>query len=85
MPMPKRANSPSSETSAESVSEALLAWYDSNARVLPWRVPPQSQRRGERPDPYVVWLSEIMLQQTHGCHRVFAYFEQLHGALPRRR
>ena len=38
---------------------ALLAWYDRHARVLPWRA-----RRGERPDPYSVWLSEIMLQQT---------------------
>ena len=38
---------------------ALLAWYDRHRRTLPWRaVPP------ERPDPYRVWLSEIMLQQT---------------------
>src|SRR6202034_1504578 len=38
---------------------ALLAWYDRHRRVLPWRAPP-----GSRPDPYRVWLSEIMLQQT---------------------
>ena len=37
----------------------LLAWYDRHARVLPWRA-----RRGDRMDPYRVWLSEIMLQQT---------------------
>ncbi len=37
----------------------LLAWYDRHARVLPWRA-----RAGEKPDPYRVWLSEIMLQQT---------------------
>ena len=37
---------------------ALLAWYDRYARELPWRV------RGGRPDPYRVWLSEVMLQQT---------------------
>jgi A/G-specific adenine glycosylase len=37
----------------------LLAWYDRHARVLPWRA-----RRGDRADPYHVWLSEIMLQQT---------------------
>jgi A/G-specific adenine glycosylase len=37
----------------------LLAWYDRHRRDLPWRV-----GRGERPDPYRVWLSEIMLQQT---------------------
>lgn len=42
-------------------AEELLAWYDVNARDLPWRVPP---RAGERPDPYAVWLSEVMLQQT---------------------
>ncbi len=42
----------------------LLAWYDRHARVLPWRVRPGKARGGERPDPYRVWLSEIMLQQT---------------------
>ena len=40
-------------------SAAILNWYDIHARRLPWRSPP-----GERPDPYHVWLSEIMLQQT---------------------
>ncbi len=38
---------------------ALLAWYDRHRRKLPWRA-----GKGERPDPYRVWLSEIMLQQT---------------------
>lgn len=38
----------------------LLAWYDRHARVLPWRAPPGENRA----DPYHVWLSEIMLQQT---------------------
>jgi A/G-specific adenine glycosylase len=37
----------------------LLAWYDRHRRELPWRAAP-----GERADPYRVWLSEIMLQQT---------------------
>lgn len=37
----------------------LMGWYDWSARDLPWRMPP-----GVRPDPYKVWLSEIMLQQT---------------------
>jgi A/G-specific adenine glycosylase len=37
----------------------LLAWYDRHRRSLPWRALP-----GETPDPYRVWLSEIMLQQT---------------------
>jgi A/G-specific adenine glycosylase len=38
---------------------ALLAWYDRHRRALPWRA-----LQGERADPYRVWLSEIMLQQT---------------------
>ena len=42
----------------------LLAWYDAHHRDLPWRLPPAALARGERPDPYHVWLSEIMLQQT---------------------
>jgi A/G-specific adenine glycosylase len=42
------------------IAPALLAWYDRNARVLPWRAPPGS----DAADPYRVWLSEIMLQQT---------------------
>lgn len=41
----------------------LLAWYDGHARVLPWRARP-----GEAADPYRVWLSEIMLQQTTVAH-----------------
>src|SRR5882672_4324629 len=39
--------------------EALLAWYDVHRRDLPWRAMP-----GQASDPYRVWLSEIMLQQT---------------------
>lgn len=46
------------------ISRPLLKWYDANARRLPWRVGPAARRAGERPDPYRVWLSEIMLQQT---------------------
>lgn len=43
-----------------SISDRLLAWYDRHARDLPWRARP-----GDPPaDPYRVWLSEIMLQQT---------------------
>lgn len=40
-------------------ADALLRWYDAHRRALPWRAPP-----GVTPDPYRVWLSEIMLQQT---------------------
>ncbi|MGB9144111.1 MAG: A/G-specific adenine glycosylase [Aestuariivirga sp.] len=43
----------------EDLSEKLLAWYDAHGRDLPWRAKP-----GKTSDPYRVWLSEIMLQQT---------------------
>ncbi len=45
-------------------AKALLDWYDAHARSLPWRVMPAARRAGEMPDPYRVWLSEVMLQQT---------------------
>ncbi len=41
------------------LAQNLLGWYDRSRRVLPWRAAP-----GRRADPYAVWLSEIMLQQT---------------------
>src|SRR5260370_31749582 len=44
---------------AAALAERLLAWYDQHRRVLPWRAP-----SGTPADPYRVWLSEIMLQQT---------------------
>ncbi|WP_428407834.1 A/G-specific adenine glycosylase [Hyphococcus sp.] len=58
MPAKKKSTIP------PSISGALLRWYDANARDLPWRVGPKARKGGERPDPYAVWLSEIMLQQT---------------------
>ena len=54
----------------------LLEWYDANARELPWRAAP-----GEVPDPYRVWLSEIMLQQTQAVV-VAPYFERFLGTWP---
>ncbi|PTW62235.1 A/G-specific DNA-adenine glycosylase [Breoghania corrubedonensis] len=55
-------------------AQTLLDWYDRHARALPWRVPPEARQRGVVPDPYRVWLSEIMLQQTTVA-AVKAYFE----------
>jgi A/G-specific adenine glycosylase len=52
------------QTNPESLSRQLLGWYDAHARVMPWRVSPQDRAAGIRPDPYRVWLSEVMLQQT---------------------
>jgi A/G-specific adenine glycosylase len=46
------------------LSDLLLAWYERHGRRFPWRVGPAERRRGLRPEPYRVWLSEIMLQQT---------------------
>ncbi|MHB8528444.1 MAG: A/G-specific adenine glycosylase [Caulobacteraceae bacterium] len=50
-------------TAVAQIRKRLLAWYDANARTLPWRARP-----GEAADPYRVWLSEIMLQQTTVAH-----------------
>jgi len=46
----------------------LLAWYDRVGRTLPWRVRPEDRAAGRAADPYAVWLSEIMLQQTTVPH-----------------
>ena len=48
----------------EELTRTLLDWYDRNARDLPWRVGPAARAAGVVPDPYAVWLSEVMLQQT---------------------
>ncbi|EJZ20536.1 A/G-specific adenine glycosylase [Rhizobium sp. Pop5] len=45
-------------------AKPLLDWYDRHHRDLPWRVSPGMAARGVKPDPYHVWLSEVMLQQT---------------------
>jgi A/G-specific adenine glycosylase len=50
------------------IRAALLAWYDANARDLPWRVRPAARAAGRTADPYKVWLSEVMLQQTTVPH-----------------
>ncbi|WP_074969445.1 A/G-specific adenine glycosylase [Paracoccus aminovorans] len=53
------------------IPQELLAWYDRHARVLSWRTPPG----GTGADPYRVWLSEVMLQQTTVA-AVKSYFER---------
>ena len=57
-------------------SAALLAWYDRHARRLPWRA-----EGGVTPDPYLVWLSEVMLQQTTVA-AVKSYFETFTARWP---
>src|SRR4051812_45296168 len=54
----------------------LLAWYDRHRRDLPWRAAP-----GQRSDPYRVWLSEIMLQQTTVA-TVGPYFDRFVARFP---
>src|SRR5438874_1997844 len=57
-------------------SAVLLAWYDRHRRKLPWRAPP-----GTPSDPYRVWLSEIMLQQTTVA-TVGRYFDRFMARWP---
>lgn len=56
----------------EEIVAPLLAWYRQSARVLPWR---------ENTDPYRVWVSEIMLQQTR-VDTVIPYYERFMARLP---
>ncbi len=62
---------PNNSLTSEAVAVPLLDWYDRHARRLPWRAPPGASRM----DPYHVWLSEIMLQQTTVA-TVKDYFER---------
>ena len=61
------------------LSDILLSWYDNHHRQLPWRMPPGGHTR---PDPYHIWLSEIMLQQT-GVVVVKSYYEKFLTLWPR--
>lgn len=59
-------------TQLSQITEPLLAWYEKNARVLPWR---------ENTDAYRVWVSEIMLQQTR-VDTVIPYYERFLQRFP---
>ena len=56
-------------------TQALLDWYDANARQLAWRISPDQTKRGIFQYPYNTWLSEIMLQQTQ-VKTVDAYYRK---------
>ena len=53
----------------------VLSWYDKHQRTLPWRMSTKAKSKGQTPNPYHVWLSEIMLQQTT-VPTVGKYFEK---------
>lgn len=77
MPASSRLDEPHSKRDGGSPdAAALLAWYDRHRRDLPWRARP-----GETADPYRVWLSEIMLQQTT-VRAVVPYFARFLGLFP---
>ncbi|HYZ34871.1 MAG TPA: A/G-specific adenine glycosylase, partial [Crenalkalicoccus sp.] len=65
-----------SAVSSSAIAPDLLRWYDRHRRRLPWRAEP-----GEMPDPYRVWLSEIMLQQTTVA-AVIPYYERFVTRFP---
>ncbi|MFP3542501.1 A/G-specific adenine glycosylase [Rhizobium sp. SIMBA_035] len=53
-----------SKTLTAPSAKPLLDWYDRHHRDLPWRISPPMAARGVKADPYRIWLSEVMLQQT---------------------
>lgn len=61
--------------------QTLLAWYDAEGREFPWRVRPEDRRQGAVIDPYRVWLSEIMLQQTRAS-TVLSYYQRFMARWP---
>ena len=73
---PRRKRAPSADGESPPRAADLLRWYDRHRRRLPWRA-----AAGERPDPYRVWLSEIMLQQTT-VTTVGPYFERFLARWP---
>src|SRR5258708_36610388 len=60
--------------SASGFARCLLAWYDEHRRALPWRLPPPL-------DPYIVLISEAMLQQTQVA-TVIPYFQRFIARFP---
>jgi len=69
------------ESPPDNLARRLLAWYDRHARALPWRVAPGKAGAGVAADPYRVWLSEVMLQQT-GVAAVRPYYESFLARWP---
>jgi A/G-specific adenine glycosylase len=75
-PSPRQKSSAVPETSLSPIAHDLLGWYDVHQRALPWRA-----THGAPPNPYHVWLSEIMLQQTTVA-AVKPYYEKFIALFP---
>jgi len=69
------------QTQIRQIQEKLLRWYDQGGRTLPWRIRPEDRKTGQVADPYAVWLSEIMLQQTTVPHAT-PYWEKFLAEFP---
>ena len=68
-------------TDTDALAGQILDWYDGHARTMPWRISPTERKAGILPDPYRVWLSEVMLQQTTVA-TVKSYFERFTARWP---
>lgn len=68
---------PVTELPIAKLRRALLDWYDAEGRELPWRIRPEARAYGQVADPYAIWLSEIMLQQTTVPHATPYWFKFL--------
>ena len=75
------ANLDLARRAAAALRADLLDWYDREGRTLPWRLRPEDRAAGRIADPYAVWLSEIMLQQTTVPHAT-PYWERFLARWP---
>jgi len=69
------------QSGKRAIGKSVLDWYDANHRELPWRVNPSDAANGMIPQPYHVWLSEVMLQQTT-VQSVTPYFHKFLALWP---
>ena len=75
--MSANVSAPAAEAKSKAIAARVLAWWDRNRRALAWRAGP-----GETPDPYRVWLSEVLLQQTT-AQAAAPYYEAFIARWPR--
>jgi A/G-specific adenine glycosylase len=80
-PMSDRVAGQMDAHSLKKMLTAVDRWYRRQGRKLPWRVGPAERDAGVKPDPYLVWLSEVMLQQTTIPHAT-PYFDAFRQRWP---